>query len=81
MNKFTRGMSYIVSGNKAPKYLVHQVGLKSWRAMIFSHAVTNDVDWGHAVVEGNATTLYARLEELCKDIEVRAYSTHACLRK
>ena len=81
MDKFTKGRTYIVCGNAPVKYLVQQTGLKSWRAMILTHVVSNDVGWGHAVVEGNATTLYQKLDSLCGTIDVRGYSTHNTLRK
>ncbi len=86
MNKFTKGVSYIVTGGNNRRYIVHQTGLKSWRASVFSHVISLSVQWDRAVIEGNATTLYEKLKKLHHDaggegFEVRAYDTDSGLRK
>lgn len=85
MNKFTKGMTYIALGQSGQRYVVHQTGLKSWRATIFTHVSTNEAWWKHAVLEGNASSLYYKLEKMCvadgKSFEVRAYNTDESLRK
>lgn len=87
MIKFTKGMSYIVTGGNKRRYLVHQTGLKSWRATVFTHVINIDKQWDKAVLEGNATTLFEKLKELYDKngsgvgFEVRAYNIDSNLRK
>ena len=80
MAKFNKGYSYLVSSDYGRWYIVHQTGLKSWRAMIFTHVIP---EWHESVViEGNATTLYEKLQDLCNDraFVARAYSANDRLR-
>jgi len=85
MNKFTRGMSYIFNGKLNKKYIIHQTGLKSWRAVMFTHTSGHDSDWEFNVLEGNATTLFEKLVQVTNSydgkFEVRAYNTDMGLRK
>lgn len=86
MVKFTKGRSYIVTGAHKQRYIVHQTGLKSWRASLFTHIVKDDRGWKYAVIEGNATTLFDRLKSIndsdpTTNFEVRAYNTDTYLRK
>jgi len=85
MKKFTKGMSYIFNGKLRIKYIVHQTGLKSWRATVFSHVMVDSLEWNFVVLEGNATSLFERLIEVTNSeedgYEVRAYNTNESLRK
>jgi len=81
MAKFIKGKSYLVSSDHGRWYLVHQTGLKSWRAMLFTHMVE---EWyGSVMVEGNATTLHERLSNMCNDrtFVVKGYTTNSTMRK
>lgn len=80
MNKFTKGRTYLASGNGlAYKYIIHQTGLKSWRATVFSHVCPVE---SVAVIEGNSMTLYEKLKNRLGDIiDIRGYHTDSTLRQ
>lgn len=86
MSKFIKGNTYIVTGAFGQRYIVHQVGLKSWRASLFTHVTKDDRGWDYGVLEGNASSLYQRLLSICDTdeksvFEVRGYNTNNSLRK
>ncbi|MCK5133652.1 MAG: hypothetical protein KAR40_16045 [Candidatus Sabulitectum sp.] len=83
MAKFKKGYSYLVSSDYGRWYLVHQTGLKSWRAMIFTHVMMSESNWGDVVIEGNATSLHEKLRELAngKTFTVCAHGRHKGLRR
>jgi hypothetical protein len=58
-------------------YLVHQTGLKSWKAMKFTNVATDDSMWKGMVLEGNSSTLLEKMPIM----DYRKYRSNMIMRQ